>query len=52
MSKLIRTIRWVGLAFIALAFLSPQSSVADSRPDLVVAVNKLARSLEPVVAFP
>ncbi|MEQ8195259.1 MAG: ABC transporter substrate-binding protein, partial [Rhodospirillales bacterium] len=48
MSKLKRTYRWIGLALLALAVLIPNTSFADSRPDLVVAVNKLPRSLEPV----
>ena len=48
MSKLMRTCQWVTLAFVALAFLVPGLSLADSRPDLVVAVNKLPRGLEPV----
>ena len=48
MSKLMRTCQWVTLAFVALAFLVPGLSLADRRPDLVVAVNKLPRGLEPV----
>ncbi|MEQ8195650.1 MAG: ABC transporter substrate-binding protein, partial [Rhodospirillales bacterium] len=48
MTKLIRSFQWIGLAAMALVLLIPNASYADSRPDIVIAVNKLPRSLEPV----
>jgi|GEM_PF-3421207 hypothetical protein len=45
MTKLLRSIYGFGLALIALTILTPTVSFADNRPDLVIAVNKLPRTL-------
>jgi peptide/nickel transport system substrate-binding protein len=49
MNKLMNTLRGLGVALLAAVVLASFTSavVADSRPDLIVAVNKLARGLEP-----
>jgi peptide/nickel transport system substrate-binding protein len=49
MNRILNTVRGLGVAFLAAVVLTSFTSAvfADSRPDLIIAVNKLARGLEP-----
>ena len=49
MNKLMNTLRGLTVALLAAVILTSFTPAvfADSRPDLVIAVNKLARGLEP-----
>jgi len=46
MCTFIRRLKWLTAALVAVVLLPIGAALADSRPDLVIAVNKLPRSLE------
>jgi peptide/nickel transport system substrate-binding protein len=48
MLNFFKRLRWFMAASLAFVMLPVMAAAADSRPDLVVAVNKLPRALEPV----